>query len=112
MWPEESFNKIRKLSKSDKALICSFFTLGHEWRKECRGINAKYLLCSMATKYLTTTNYSFMVGTVVRMSNIHKMAYDLTAEMITENIDEKGVNVDLIVWHKDRLTNFTYPKRR
>lgn len=110
MWPEKSFKKIQKLEGAKKALICSYFTLGEDWRKENYGLNAKYLLCSMATEYLTTTEHNFMVGTVVRKSHIHTMAYDLTAEKIEENVYEKELAVDLIVWHKSRLINFKYPK--
>ncbi|MCB9025343.1 MAG: hypothetical protein H6625_03425 [Bdellovibrionaceae bacterium] len=110
MWPELSFKKIQNIEGAQNALICSYFTLGEEWRKESQGLNAKYLLCSMATEHLTTTDYKFMVGTVVRKSNIHTMAYDLTAEKIEENVYEKELAVDLIVWHKSRLIDFNYPK--
>ncbi|MCB0391406.1 MAG: hypothetical protein KDD58_08945 [Bdellovibrionales bacterium] len=110
MWSDESFEKIRNQMGAQRALICSFFTLGKEWRKENKGVDAKYLLASMATKYFSNTDYELMIGTVVKMSQVHTVCYDLGAKMVTPDVDEKGVVVDLVMWHRNEIENFNYPK--
>ncbi|MCB0393582.1 MAG: hypothetical protein KDD25_03445 [Bdellovibrionales bacterium] len=110
MWPEAVMDGLEKRCDSNSALVCSWFTLNKEWRKGVNGIDAKYLLCSMVVKVLQDSTQSNLLCTVVKMSNMDKLVYELGASPIVKDVDEKGVVVDLGIWKKKEIVNFKFPR--
>jgi hypothetical protein len=110
MWPKEIIGEAISLSKGTKCLVPCWLTVHPEWRKQKPGFDTRYILSSFATEKLLDSNVDLMLASVVRSSNMHKAVYDSGAEPLKINAKEKDLEIDLVIWRKERLKDFQYPR--
>ncbi len=109
MWPKELLDKISRWPNSEKALICTLFTIAPEYRKKNSEFDYKGLLHGLCLKQFVKMGNPFMIGTTVKssMSEISKVH---AAHLLLENVDENGLIVDLLYWKREDMLNFSFPQ--
>jgi hypothetical protein len=112
MWPPQLLEKIRSSPDAHQAVIISNFTLAPAYRKKPNSVDFKMVLHSLAALHFINLESSreLLIGTVVKMSGMDKLSYKIFAKCLAENIEEKGVMVDLLYWTRKDMLNAGLPQ--
>lgn len=110
MWPEEVMRELARAPDAGTTLVSSWFTLHPEWRKARQGIDAKFLLGGVGLQKFFSSPQQTLLGTMVTMSGMHTLTYELGAKTLVPALKEKNLEVDLVRWKKSELSNYQYPR--
>lgn len=110
VWDEQLLLQLAEKQGDRRALICSNFTLSHEWRRNTLGISFKDLLGGFAVKHLLYSGCPFMVGTMRNNKGMNNLSYRQGAEPLKSGVLHHGVEVDLILYTASKLQNFKFPE--
>ncbi len=109
MWPKELLVEISKWPLANKALISTLFTIAPPFRKKVNEVDFKALLHCLAMKQFVKMGNPFMIGTTVKKS-MSEISLTNAAHVLKENVEEKGLIVDLVYWKRADMQKFKFPK--
>ncbi len=109
MWPKNLLEEISRWPSSDKALICTNFTIAPDFRKKTSGTDYKAILHGLSLKQFVDMGNPFMIGTTVKKS-MSDISVVNAAHLLKENVEEKGLIVDLLYWKREEMKDFRFPK--
>lgn len=110
MWPEVTLSELAAAPDAARTLVSSWFTLHPDWRKARQGVDAKFILGGVGLQKFFAAQNQTLLGTMVTMSGMHTLTYELGARTLVPALKEKNLEVDLVRWRKSELQNYQYPR--
>ncbi len=109
-WPKETLAMLSERFPGQNVLVCSYFTVAPKWRKSNAEISIKALQMGMVVKHFLGSGCESMLGAVRNNKGMNKATFEAGAEPLVQNQKLHGVDVDLVLFERQKLLYREIPK--
>jgi hypothetical protein len=94
VWPETAISALTEYGK--KIIVCSYFTLHKNYRKNSHGINMKDVVMGLIVQRYLDSGAPGMTGTMRNNRGMNDCTYRFGAKPLLKDLIHHGVAVDLV----------------
>jgi hypothetical protein len=100
-WPDSA---IRGLSEQgSRTLVCSFFTVTSQFRKDRTEISVKDLLLSLLVRHFLDSDCDVMTGNLRNSKGVNTLCFRWGASLLVSDVVVHGEKSDLVGFFRDRV---------
>lgn len=101
VWPQLAIKKLT--AQGNRVLVCSYFTVSHEFRKTHTNISTKDVLLGLLVRYFMTTSSDVMTGSLRNSKGINSLCYRWGALPLMQEVKFNHESNDLVGFFRSSI---------